>query len=79
MTLRWAEVVDDTSLTIGSAPLPMTSQGAALVPSTSRTLDVMQAEVQKLVVLSHDAVAPVTMRVPRRVRKHAFDYRIDPF
>lgn len=66
--MRWAEVVNDTSLTIGSAPLPVPSQGAALLPSTSITLDVMQAEVQKLVVLSQDSIVPITMRVPRRVR-----------
>lgn len=66
--MRWAEVVNDTNLTIGTAPLPVPSQGAGLLPSTSNTLDVMQAEVQKLVILSQESVVPLTMRVPRRVR-----------
>lgn len=68
MQMRWAEIASDSSFTIGNAPLPVPSQGVALLPSTSNTLDVMQAEVQKLVVLSQDSVVPITMRVPRRVR-----------
>lgn len=67
MHMRWAEVTSDSSFTIGNSPLPVPSQGAALLPSTSNTLDVMQAEVQKLVVLSSESVVPITMRVPRRV------------
>lgn len=67
MSMRWAEITGDTSFTIGTSPLPVPAQGVALLPPTSSTLDVMQAEVQKLVILSQDSIVPITMRVPRRV------------
>lgn len=37
-----------------------------MVPSTSSTLNVMQAEVGKLVVLASDAVYSATLQIPRR-------------
>ena len=66
MSLRWIEVTSTSTLTQGAATLPTASVGAAILPSTSTTLDVMQAEVAKLVILGQDAVIPVTIQVPRR-------------
>lgn len=73
MSMRWAEITNDTSFTIGTAPLPVPSQGAALLPETPNTLDVMQAQIHKLVILSQDSVVPVTMQVQRRVSSMGYE------
>lgn len=68
MTLRWVEIGNSTTLTAGMpAALPTSCLGAAILPATYQNLDVMQAEIAKLVLLSQDSIIPVTMQVPRRV------------
>lgn len=67
MTLRWAEITSTSNITVSSAALPVASSGAAILPATSSTLDVMRAEIAKMVILSQDSVVPVTMQVLRRV------------
>ena len=51
---------------IVGAPLPGASLGAALLPATASTLDIMRAEIGKLVILTSDSVVPVTLQIPRR-------------
>ena len=48
----------------GSTPFPSQIAGAALVPPSQ--LDLMKAEINRLVVLTNDAVVPVPINVPRR-------------
>lgn len=48
----------------GSTPFPSQIAGAALVPP--QKLDLMKAEINRLVVLTQDAVVPVPINVPRR-------------
>lgn len=68
MTLKRVEVTGETSLTAGMpAALPTACLGAAILPATSQTLNVMQAEIGKIVLLGADSVVPVTMQIPRRV------------
>ena len=70
MTLRWVEIGNNTTLVPGMpVALPAASLGAAILPATSQTLNVMQAEVARLAVLSQDSVIPISLQVPRRVRR----------
>lgn len=48
----------------GSTPFPSQIAGAALVPP--QKLDLMKAEINRLIVLTQDAVVPVPINVPRR-------------
>ncbi|BGP31897.1 hypothetical protein JCM10296v2_003676 [Rhodotorula toruloides] len=67
MTLRWVEVGGPGGVTEGSAALPVPLLSAALAPPN--TLELMKAEVNRLVVLAgggNDAVVPVSVTVPRR-------------
>jgi coronin-7 len=53
--------IDETS---GSTPFPSQIAGAALLPP--HQMDLMKAEINRLVVLTNDAVVPVPINVPRR-------------
>ncbi|KAJ8295074.1 Endoplasmic reticulum vesicle protein 25 [Rhodotorula toruloides] len=67
MTLRWVEVGGPGGVTEGSASLPVPLLSAALAPPN--TLELMKAEINRLVVLAgggNDAVVPVSITVPRR-------------
>ncbi|GAA6016484.1 hypothetical protein JCM11491_002336 [Sporobolomyces phaffii] len=64
MSLKWVEVGGPAIFTEGSTPFPSQIAGAALVPP--HRLDLMKAEVNRLVVLTNDAVVPVPVTVPRR-------------
>ncbi|GAA5911257.1 uncharacterized protein JCM6883_001960 [Sporobolomyces salmoneus] len=64
MSLRWIEVGGPAIFTEGSTPFPGQIAGAALVPP--QNLDLMKAEINRLVVLTQDAVVPVPVNVPRR-------------
>ncbi|GAA5824548.1 hypothetical protein JCM5353_007239 [Sporobolomyces roseus] len=64
MSLRWVEIGGPAVFTEGSTPFPSQIAGAALVPP--QKLDLMKAEINRLVVLAQDAVVPVPINVPRR-------------
>ncbi|GAA5918149.1 hypothetical protein JCM1841_005275 [Sporobolomyces salmonicolor] len=64
MTLRWVEVGGPAVFTEGATPLPVPLAGAALCPP--HILDLMKAEINRLVVLSNEVVVPVPINVPRR-------------
>lgn len=67
MTLRWTELGGPGGFTEGAAPLPVPIVSAALAPPS--TLELMKAEINRLVVLGGggaDAVLPVSITVPRR-------------
>ncbi|KAM0787874.1 hypothetical protein ACM66B_003925 [Microbotryomycetes sp. NB124-2] len=64
MTLRWVEIGGPSTFTEGSAPVPVQIASMALAPPS--TLNLMKAEINRLVVLSSDAVVPVPIEVPRR-------------
>ncbi|GAA5989689.1 hypothetical protein JCM10908_000589 [Rhodotorula pacifica] len=67
MTLRWTEIGGPGGFTEGAAPLPVPIISAALAPPS--TLDLMKAEINRLVILAGggaDAVLPVLISVPRR-------------
>lgn len=62
-TLSTTELIpiDESS---GSTPFPSQIAGAALLPP--HQMDLMKAEINRLVVLANDAVVPVPINVPRR-------------
>ncbi|GAA5960040.1 hypothetical protein JCM3765_006144 [Sporobolomyces pararoseus] len=64
MSMRWVEIGGPAIFTEGSTPFPSQIAGAALVPP--HQLDLMKAEINRLVVLTQDAVVPVPINVPRR-------------
>ncbi|SGY44572.1 BQ5605_C001g00176 [Microbotryum silenes-dioicae] len=64
MTLHWVEVGGPATFTAGASPLPVAIASAALVPPSR--LNLMKAEINRLVILSDDAVLPVPIEVPRR-------------
>ncbi|GAA5943332.1 uncharacterized protein JCM15063_000767 [Sporobolomyces koalae] len=64
MSLKWVEIGGPAIFTEGSTPFPSQISGAALVPP--QQLDLMKAEINRLVVLSKDSVIPVNVNVPRR-------------
>ena len=64
MSLRWVEVGGAAVFMEGGAPLPVTVASMALVPEAQ--LDIMKAEINRVVVLTADAVVPVPIEVPRR-------------
>ncbi|GAA5985798.1 hypothetical protein JCM5350_005287 [Sporobolomyces pararoseus] len=64
MSLRWVEIGGPAIFTEGSTPFPSQIAGAALLPP--HQLDLMKAEINRLVVLTQDAVVPVPINVPRR-------------
>ncbi|GAA6062505.1 hypothetical protein JCM10212_006354 [Sporobolomyces blumeae] len=65
MSLRWVEVGGPSIFTEGSTPFPAQVAGAALVPP--HHLDLMTAEINRLVVVTNDqSVVPVSVQVPRR-------------
>ncbi|GAA5860495.1 hypothetical protein JCM1840_000276 [Sporobolomyces johnsonii] len=64
MTLRWVEVGGPATFTEGATPLPIPLAGAALCPP--HILDLMKAEINRLVVLSNEVVVSVPINVPRR-------------
>ncbi|GAA5861637.1 hypothetical protein JCM3774_002654 [Rhodotorula dairenensis] len=67
MTLRWTELGGPGGFTEGAAPLPVPIVSAALAPPS--TLELMKAEINRLVVLGGggaEAVFPVSVTVPRR-------------
>ncbi|GAA5978078.1 hypothetical protein JCM11641_006621 [Rhodosporidiobolus odoratus] len=70
MTLRWVEVGGPAVFTEGAAPLPAPVLSAALLPPQAQQthLDLMQAEINRLMVLcpAENAVVPVEVKVPRR-------------
>ncbi|GAA5883524.1 hypothetical protein JCM16303_005463 [Sporobolomyces ruberrimus] len=64
MSLRWVEVGGPAIFTEGSMPFPSQIAGAALLPP--QRMDLMKAEINRIVVLTNDAVVPVPISVPRR-------------
>ncbi|PWN23707.1 DUF1900-domain-containing protein [Microstroma glucosiphilum] len=67
VTLRWIELDDNQKFPQGAFPLPprTTFGNAALLPPTG--LDVMQAEINRLYVLSSSGeVVPVRIEIPQR-------------
>ncbi|KAK4705031.1 coronin-7, partial [Phenoliferia sp. Uapishka_3] len=64
MTMRWVEIGGPSTFTDGGAPLGITIAGVALAPSS--TLNLMKAEINRLIVLTTDAVVPIPIEVPRR-------------
>ncbi|KAL8287521.1 hypothetical protein RQP46_003379 [Phenoliferia psychrophenolica] len=64
MTMRWTEIGGHATFTDGGTPVGIMIAGVALAPPS--TLNLMKAEINRLVVLTTDAVVPIPIEVPRR-------------
>ncbi|SCV74346.1 BQ2448_6778 [Microbotryum intermedium] len=64
MTLHWVEIGGPATFIAVASSLPVAIASAALVPPSR--LNLMKAEINRLVILSNDAVLPVPIEVPRR-------------
>ncbi|KAK4053254.1 hypothetical protein OIO90_004028 [Microbotryomycetes sp. JL221] len=64
MTLKWTEIGGPSTFTEGSAPLPVPISSIALAPPA--VLDLMKAEINRVMVLTSEAVLAVPIEVPRR-------------
>jgi hypothetical protein len=75
-SLRWWEVSDKLAVTNGAFSLPIGVAGMALIGQHG--LDVMKAEINRLIVLprSGNDVLPLSIRVPKR---HLIDFHDDIF
>lgn len=64
MTLHWVEVGGPSTFTQGGTPVPTTIASLALAPPSN--LNLMKAEINRVMLLTTDAVVPVPIEVPRR-------------
>ncbi|KAH8917736.1 DUF1900-domain-containing protein [Atractiella rhizophila] len=76
MTLRWVEIGGPVVFTEGASAVPSIINGIAFAPRNKRTIDVMKAEINRLLLSTADAVIPVTMQVPKR---QYIDFHFDIF
>ncbi|KAK4048001.1 hypothetical protein OIV83_005035 [Microbotryomycetes sp. JL201] len=72
MTVRWVEIGGPSTFTEGNAAVPLQIASVALAPPS--TLSLMKAEINRLLILSSEAVVPVPVEVPRR---QYVDFHVD--
>ncbi|KAM0750734.1 DUF1900-domain-containing protein [Meredithblackwellia eburnea MCA 4105] len=64
MTLRWVEIGGPSTFTEGATSLPAPLSSLTLSPVPQ--LQLMKGEINKLFVVTQDAVVPISVQVPRR-------------
>lgn len=74
MTLHWVEIGGPSTFTQGGTPVPTTIASFALAPPS--VLNLMKAEVNRVMVLTSEAVVPLPIEVPRR---QYIDFHADLF